>query len=325
MPREQVHPYLYGMRSSWRPGWGGGGVGRGGGKASRPGFFLGVISPRACSYAQLRGTWQIAPCLDVRTNRFSPTRVGGEGPLRWLVAPFPVARWSALTTSLLPRLTSTEKDSPRRPPAGAGDLGGGRGLALEQSCPQAAGQRVPGGRRRRSGGARRVREVWAAVRPQLPPGPAAEPIATTRRRRQLPLPTPNPARGGLTLPFPCPSRSGCGPGDWQLGSRVIQAEGSARSCGGGGPESGLRSSECPRGLMTLPGPRSGGQPQQAAGGGPAQLGPPALSVVSVICPVTKETTSHYLVPYTPLPHPSRFSAALSVLLSLLPTSQGQQE
>lgn len=113
--------------------------------------------------------------------------------LGWLVGALPSGtRWSALTTSLSPRLTSTEKDSPRRPPNGAGDLGGRvGGLAQEQSCPQAAGQRVPGGRRRRSGGARRVREVWAAVRPQLPPGPAAEPIATTRRRRQLPLPTPN--------------------------------------------------------------------------------------------------------------------------------------
>lgn len=285
-----------------------------------------MISPRACSYAQLRGTWQIAPCLDVRTNRFSPTGVGGEEPLHWLAG-------GTLPSGALERadnlaVAAVDKHQERQSPpprSGAGDLGGGRGLALEQSCPQAAGQRVPGGRRRRSGGARRVREVWAAVRPQLPPGPAAEPIATTRRRRQLPLPTPNPARGGLTLPVPSPSGSGCGPGDWQLGSRVIQAEGLARSCRGGGPESGLRSSECPWGLMTLPRQRSGGQPQQAAGTGPAQLGPPALSVVSAIRPVTKETTSHSLVPYTPLPHPSRFSATISALLSLLPTSQGQQE
>lgn len=160
------------------------------------GFFLGVISQGVSSYPQRRGTWQIAPWLDIRTNTFSPTGVCGEGHDRWLAGGRPPSgtRWSALTTSLSPRLTSTEKDSPRRSQRGRETWGEGGGLAQEQSCPQAAGQRVPGGRRRRSGGARRVREVWAAVRPQLPPGPAAEPIATTRRRRQLPLPTPSPAR-----------------------------------------------------------------------------------------------------------------------------------
>lgn len=168
-------------------------------KASRPSSSPGVLSSypaswdlAGCPMARLQDK-QIQALLETWDPATPPRgraqmRLAGGRPSYWL--------WSALTTSLSPRLPSAQKDRPRRPPTRAGDLrGGGGGLAQEQSCPQAAGQRVPGGRRRRSGGARRVREVWAAVRPQLPPGPAPEPIATTRRRRQLPLPTPYPERG----------------------------------------------------------------------------------------------------------------------------------
>ena len=55
--------------------------------------------------------------------------------------------------------------------------------------------------------------------------------------------------------------------------------------------------------------------------GPAQLGPLALSVVSGVSQVTKEATPHSLVPYSTLPHPPRFSAAISALLWFFPISQ----
>lgn len=59
------------------------GSGRGN-ESIRPRFFLDVISQRISSYPQLRGTWQIAPWLDIRTNRFSPTGVCGEEHECWL-------------------------------------------------------------------------------------------------------------------------------------------------------------------------------------------------------------------------------------------------
>lgn len=138
------------------------------------------------------------PWLDRQDTQILPPRRRGTLP------PVLGRGWLSLSLacstrrrSLSLRLTSTEKGSPPRPlrsQPGAGDWVGGGGLAQEQSCPQAAGQHVPGGCRRRRRGARRVREVWAAVRPQLPPGLARGPIAATWRRRRRRLPAPSPPR-----------------------------------------------------------------------------------------------------------------------------------
>lgn len=148
--------------------------------------------------------------LDIRTGRMSSTgdwdavACPREGQKCWQAAGHSRLQQESggADSALSLQVTSTERDRPRHPQPGAGDWVGAGGLAQERSCPQAAGQRVPGGRRRRSRGARRVREVWAAVRPQLPPGPAHGPIAATRRRRSSPTQPPLGRGGGLTLPSP---------------------------------------------------------------------------------------------------------------------------
>lgn len=126
-----------------------------------------------------------------------------------------------------------------------------------------------------------------------------------------PFQPPTRRAGSLTLPFLSPSRSGCGPGDWLLGSQVIQPGCLARSRGGGGPSLAFGAWSVPGAWLYCRDRDPGGQPQQAAGTGPAQLGPLALSAASAISPVTKETTPYSLIPYTALLHPPRFSAPIS--------------
>ncbi|CAI9179637.1 unnamed protein product [Rangifer tarandus platyrhynchus] len=217
LPRAAA-PGPWGSTGRWatcaRAPWGGpapGSLLRPRGRAGQSWSFQNQPPPR-CRYGQPKrsakeGLTRLAPRgqrLAPRMDFWTHSAVRGEVLAGWWASAL-AARVGGAGGGVVTAVDKPlERQSP--PPASRGrGLGAGAGAELSPG----SRRHVPRGRqRRRGGGARRVQEVWAAIRPQLPPGMCPS-QSRPRACGSPPPPPPRPASHPwaprprrLTLLFP---------------------------------------------------------------------------------------------------------------------------